>query len=262
MPSVSNPIVDMYQMQLEASRRLADVVFSGTEKIDRVVIEATHRAFTDQLNFAHAIASARDPKGVANLQASFFSRRPDNAVNYQKEIMRVFAEIQNEIGRSVQDYIEQFGSNVASNATAPLKAVQEQANESVFNPVTGMFSVWESAFREVASLANKNMAAARSSFENVANSTVSATADLAQQTTTAASDATRMATEAVTAVDPASSTTGTPNGGGTAGATAATSSVRQAAASVENPGEGAEEKKTSQQQPQSSSHHPSGGKRK
>src|SRR5256885_1747749 len=107
MPTnVLNPIVDMYQTQLEASRQFGDALFSGTEKIDRVIIEATHRAFTEQLKFAQALAATRDPSGMANLQSSF---RPDNAVNYQKEILRIFAEMQNNIGRSVQEYVQQLG---------------------------------------------------------------------------------------------------------------------------------------------------------
>lgn len=214
MPSVLSPIVDLYQTQLEASRRFADVVFSGTEKIDHVVIEATHRAFTEQLNFAQAVASARDPKGVASLQSTFFSRRPESAVNYQKEIMRIFAEIQNEIGRSMQEYAEKFRTNVATNATAPLKVAQEQANDTVFNPMTGMFSVWEQAFKEVASLANRNMAVARSNYENAANVASTAT----QVTGKAVSDATQLATSAAADVNEAATSTATNvtiNGGST-----------------------------------------------
>jgi hypothetical protein len=174
MLNVANPMVDMYQTQLEASRRFADVLFSGTERIDRVVLEAAHRAFTDQLKFAQAVMSARDPQSVANAQSSYFSHRPDNAVNSQKEIMRIFAEIQNEIGRSMQFYVEQLGSSVATNTSAPFQATQERANGAAFNPMTGMFSVWESAFREVASMANRNMAAARTTFENAASTATEA----------------------------------------------------------------------------------------
>lgn len=210
MPNVLNPIVDMYRTQLEASRRFADVMFSGTEKIDRVVIEATHHAFTEQLNFAQAVASARDPKGVANVQSTFFSRRPESTVTYQKEIMRIFAEIQNEIGRSMQEYAEKLGTNVANNAAAPLKVAQEQATDTVFNPMTGMFSVWESAFKEVASLANRNMAAARSSYESAAEAATTAT----QAAARAASDATQLATSATSDVSEAA-TSVTINGGGT-----------------------------------------------
>ncbi len=193
MQTAMNPMVDMYQTQLEASRRLADVVFAGTERIDRVMIEATHRAVTDQLNFAQAVASTRDPNGVANLQATYLSRRPDNAVNYQREIVRIFAEVQSEIGKSMQYYMEQFGSTMANSASAVSSRIgQDKRDNTSFNPVTGMFSVWETAFREIASMTNRNLAAARSSFENV----TSATANAAQRAAAATADATQTATSA------------------------------------------------------------------
>ncbi|MEN3364353.1 MAG: hypothetical protein V7606_1627, partial [Burkholderiales bacterium] len=49
MQTVLNPLVNVYQTQLEASRRFADAVFSGTEKIDRIVLDAVHRIFNQQL---------------------------------------------------------------------------------------------------------------------------------------------------------------------------------------------------------------------
>ena len=179
MPSAMNPIIDMCQTQLEASRRLADVVFSGTERIDRVVIDAAHRAVTDQLNFAQAVVATRDPAGIADLQTTYMSRRPDNAMNYQRELIRVFAEIQSEVGKSMHYYIEQFGSSLNANAATSTRQARDHANDAMFNPMTGMFSVWESAFREVSSLASRNMEAARSSFETVSH----AAADTAQHAT-------------------------------------------------------------------------------
>jgi hypothetical protein len=163
-----NPITDIYHSQLEASRRFAEVFFSGTERIDHVVLEATHRAFTEQLNLAHAAVAIRDPKEIVHLQSNMLSHRPDGAVNFQKEMMRVFAEIQNEMGKSMKEYVERFGSSVARSATAPLKSVQDRTTDTVFNPMTGIFSIWESAFREVAALANKNLTAARAGYEDVA----------------------------------------------------------------------------------------------
>lgn len=202
MQNVLNPMVTMYQTQLEASRRFADAIFSGTEKIDRVVIGATHRVFTEQLRFAQTLSTIRDPRSVGNaLQSSFFSRNPDDAVNYQKEIMRIFAEMQNELGRSLQDYIEQLGTNAATSAAAPLEAVQERANDAVFNPMTSMFSVWETAFKEVAALAKKNMMAARSTAEEAAAKAAEA---VDTYTSTASAPIHEAATVADTAVSSAS----------------------------------------------------------
>lgn len=180
MQNVLSPLINMYQTQLEVSRKFADAIFSGTEKIDRMIIGATHRVFTDQLNFAQAMATVRDPRNVGNaLQSSFMQHTPDEAMNYQKEFMRIFADMQNEIGRSMQDYMTQLGSNAASTATKPLESAQEQTNDAVFNPMTSMFSVWESAFKDVAALAKKNMTAARSTAEDVASRTRQATSNYA-----------------------------------------------------------------------------------
>ncbi|MGE5651861.1 MAG: phasin family protein [Bacillota bacterium] len=189
MQNVLSPMVNMYQSQLEASRRFADAIFAGTEKIDRVVIGATHRAFNEQLKFAQAMSSIRDPRNVGTtFQSSFFSRNPDDTMNYQKEIMRIFAEMQNEIGRSMQDYIQQLGANTPANAAAPLAMTQAQANDAVFNPMTSMFSVWESAFKEVAELAKKNMVAARSAIDSAATKAREGAETLATATGTGVRD--------------------------------------------------------------------------
>lgn len=205
MQNVLSPMVNMYQTQLEASRRFADAIFAGTEKIDRVVIGATHRAFNEQLRFAQAMSNMRDPRNVGTtFQSSLLSRNPDDAVNYQKEIMRIFAEMQNEIGRSMQDYIEQLGSNTVTNTAVPLGVSQAQANDAVFNPMTSMFSVWESAFKEVAELAKKNMVAARSAIDNAATKTregadtiVTAAGASARDMATSAADMARRTTNAI-----------------------------------------------------------------
>jgi hypothetical protein len=216
MQNVLNPLVGVYQTQLEASRRFADAIFSGTEKIDRVVIGATHRVFTEQLNLAQAMTTVRDPRNIgASLQSGMLGRNPDEAMNYQKEIMRIFAEMQNEIGRSMQDYVEQLrkqaGSGTASMAM-PGGSVRDRVED--FNPVTSMFSVWESAFKEVAALAKNNMMAARSNIEGAADRAAQTTAGYAGATIDAASGTTDAVESAVNATAHAarSSATGEEHG--------------------------------------------------
>lgn len=174
MQTVLSPMVNVYQTQLEASRRFADAIFSGTEKMDRVVLDAIHRIFNQQLTLVQAMASARDPQSAASmLQSKLLSRGPDDTMNYQKEVMRIFAEMQNDISKSLQEYVEQLGSTVAvGGALPPLETAQRQAADAMYNPVTSVFSVWESAFKEAAALAKKNMAGTRSAIEDAANRTI------------------------------------------------------------------------------------------
>lgn len=190
MQNGSNPLVTMYNTQLEASRRFAEAVFAGSEKIDRVMRGATQRVFNEQLDLVQAITSARDPRTVGStLQSSLFTRNPDDAVNYQKEIVRIVAEMQNEISRSMQDYMTEIRSGATTSATRPLQAAQVQVNDTVFNPMTSMFSVWESAFKEVAELAKKNMVAARGAVEQAAGKSAQEMASYVESVAGTAQDA-------------------------------------------------------------------------
>jgi hypothetical protein len=240
MSNVQNPMADIYHSQLEASRRFAEVLFSGTERIDHVVIEATHHAFTNQLNLAHAAVSVRDPKELANIQSNMLAHRPDNAINFQKEMMRVFAEIENEMGKSMKEYIEKFGSSISRGATAPLKSAQEKSADAMTNPMTGMFSLWETAFREVASMTNKNLAATTTTMqqaaEDVMHTTVQVGESSADQTAGIAKIAAQAAAEAAATVlhEHLNSTRQGPNGA---------TSVASAAAADHAPGR-TEEKET------------------
>ena len=205
MQNAMNPLLTMYQTQLEASRRFAEVVFAGTEKIDRVMIGATQRVFNDQLNLAQAMTTARDPRTMgATWQSSMMSRSPDDAVSYQKEIVRIVAEMQNEITRSMQEYIEQIRTNAAPGATRTFEAAPTQANDAMFNPMTSMFSVWESAFKEVAELAKKNMTAARGAMDEAASRSgraattfADAAAGAVHQATSTVDHAARKTTQAI-----------------------------------------------------------------
>ena len=164
MQNVLNPIADMYQSQLEVSRQFSNIIFSGVGKIDRVVIEATHHAVDEQLRMAQSVATARDPSGAASAQSRFFTK-PSGVMPYQQEVMRIFAEMQNEIGRAMKKYLEKIRNNMSHTATAPFQAAQQRATDTVVNPMTGVFSMWESAFRDVTAMADKNMAAGRSAFD-------------------------------------------------------------------------------------------------
>ncbi len=170
MQKVLNPMTNVYQTQLEASRQFADAIFSGAEKIDHVLLEASHRACIEQLKFAQSLVAVRDAQGAVNAQAMFFSQRPDRAMDYQRELIRVITEVQSELGKSMRNYLEQLRSGTASGVSALEKdteAEREIYNPLAYNPLAGMMSAWQSAFREATTVASRNMEAARSTFANV-----------------------------------------------------------------------------------------------
>jgi hypothetical protein len=179
-----NPLVNIVQNQLDASMRLADAVFLGKGKIDRVILDATHQAVENNLQMARALTEVQDPSQFKDLQTKL-AFHPEKNMHYQQEILSAVADIQAEIGKSVQNYMERFGQSTAGKLSDGVQTYANKEsgnqNQGMFNPVTSMFSVWERAFRDVTSLTNKNLATANKAAENgayTAANSLSETADM------------------------------------------------------------------------------------
>jgi len=187
MQNAFGPFVSLYQSQLAASRRFADAMFAGTEKIDRAMIGATHRAVTEQLDLVQTLAASNYPGEFGSaFRSSLLSRNSGTALDYQKELMEIVSEVQSDLGRSFQDYVRELGTP-ASNAEATPRAApapasapaSAPANNAMLNPVTSMFSMWESAFKEVAALAKQNMMTAGPAQSEAARALASTAAAIA-----------------------------------------------------------------------------------
>ncbi|MFM8466506.1 MAG: phasin family protein [Oxalobacteraceae bacterium] len=168
-----NPMVDLFHYQLEASMHLAEVVFSGTEKIDRAMLDVSHQAVDGQLALARAVTDFRDPVRREALQASLASR-PEKAMQCHQQIMSVMLEIQSAFGQSLRRYLERCSQNAAQQ-TGELMHSAESAGGSghgpgtpanLANPFTGMLAVWEEAFREAGKLASQNVLVAGGRLES------------------------------------------------------------------------------------------------
>ena len=163
-----NPVTDLMRFQLDASIELADAMFSGTEKIDRAMLDVTHHAVDGQLKLARAVADMRDPGKLADLQVSM-AGRPEKTMRCQQEIMTALVEMQAEFGKSIRNYMERLSQTAAEQADQAGERLSSSAQETASataNPFTGMLSVWEQAFREASRLANQNMLVARNSMES------------------------------------------------------------------------------------------------
>lgn len=178
MQNMVNPFLGVYQTQIDASRRFLDTLFSTTEKIDQVVRGAAQRAVNEQLNFAEAVSQARDPASIGSAwQSGMATRNTDQTVNYQRELFRIVVEMQSELGKGAQEYVEQlrnqaasgFKPQVAASATPP-------ATDGTPHPMASLFSAWQDAFKQAGSLAQRNFSAATSTFND-------AVASATQQTT-------------------------------------------------------------------------------
>ncbi len=165
-----NPMMDIMHYQLEASIHLADAVFSGTEKIDRAMLDVTHQAVDGHLKLARAVADIRDPTKLADLQVSI-AGRPEKTIHCQQQIMAALVEIQAEIGKSVRDYMDRLSQTAVGGVVdiSEQASAAQEPSDAMLSPFTGMMSVWEQAFREASRMASQNMIAAHSSVESAAN---------------------------------------------------------------------------------------------
>jgi hypothetical protein len=170
-----NPMIDLVHYQLEASMHLAEVVFTGTEKIDRLMLDVTHQVVDGQLALARAVTDMRDPARIEALQESLASR-PEKAMHCHRQIVSALVEIQSEFGRSIRDYLERCGQSAAQqvgDVMHPAESVSGSGHVSgalinSMSPFTGMLSVWQEAFKEVGKLANQNVLAASGGLESAA----------------------------------------------------------------------------------------------
>lgn len=171
MQQIPNPMANLYQAQLEVSRRFTDAMFEGAEKLDQLVLKAAHHAVSEQMRLAQVLAGGMNPADPG-LAENLVRRSSGEAMNYQAEIMRVVAEMQTEFGKSMQGYIEQVASQPSrapGRGTESATSTPTGAGGAVPNPMTSMLSMWETAFKEATAMATRNMAAARSNVQRTAD---------------------------------------------------------------------------------------------
>lgn len=202
MQNMTNPFMGMYQTQIEASRRFLDTIFSTTEKLDQVVRGAAQRAVNEQLNFAEAVTQAKDATSIGTTwQSGMASRNSDQAVNYQRELIRIIVEMQSELGKGAQDYVEQLRNQAASGFKPQVDASAAQAATNVVpNPMTSLFSAWQDAFKQAGSLAQRNLSATTSTFTDALGTAAQQTSRYVDAT---AGNARNLAASAENSVDSA-----------------------------------------------------------
>lgn len=200
MQNMANPFLGMYQTQIDASRRFLDTIFSSTEKIDHVFRGAAHRAVNEQLNFAEAFTHAKDPASLSAVwQSRMVSRNSDQAVNYQRELIRIVVEMQSELGKGVQDYVEQLRTQTTGGLIRQDSvSTASPTSETMSNPMNSLFSAWQSAFKEASSRAQRNLSTVNSAFSNTGASTARETSRYVAATAGAVSDVAAAAENGIT----------------------------------------------------------------
>jgi phasin family protein len=171
MQAMTNPALDTYQQQIDASRHIAEAVFDGTDRMEHLMLDATRKAFDERMKFYQALAAARDPQGVAALQSAFFSHTPEQMLKVQQEVMKIVTESQDQINKTMQHY--KLGFNGQSAETS-MPSNSENAQTST-NALTSLFHMWDKAFKDTVALTTGSIASTlapvHSEGDNVVNIT-------------------------------------------------------------------------------------------
>lgn len=139
MPNVVGQMADIYQTQLAASRRVADVVLTGTGEIDRLMIDAARRAVTTQLQrLQSTVASGEMPSPS---DTNVYEGVQTNAA-IPTEIVRIVSEMQTEIGKTLQACMQQVSSEIAHHVALQSETARSSSSNA-FGPVGDIFSTWQ-----------------------------------------------------------------------------------------------------------------------
>jgi phasin family protein len=144
MQTNTNPVLDSYQQQLDASRHIAEVVFDGADRMEHLMLDTTRKAFDERMKFYQALAAVRDPQGIAALQSAFFSQTPEQMLKVQQELMHIVSDSQEKIAKTMQFYKNGYNSSDASRLTAADAAGSSHTNGAL----TSMFAMWDKALKD------------------------------------------------------------------------------------------------------------------
>ncbi len=153
-----NPMLDLYQAQLEASRNISNIIMSNTEKMDHLALTAAKSGVGDQLKYAQALGAARDPEGLKTLQSTFAKQTPDAMLSYCRDVFKVFAETNTEIGKVAEEYLEEMKTVAVKTGRGAARAasIGAPATEPVA-PSVNFLNLWTNAYQQFADLTKQYM---------------------------------------------------------------------------------------------------------
>ncbi|MBC7415443.1 MAG: phasin family protein [Herminiimonas sp.] len=161
MSDLFTPLSDLLQTHLETSRRVADTMFAGTGKIDHTVLEVSHHALDEHFRYAQAIGNSRDPQMLSNLHTKYWAAKPGEFQMFQKKMVQIVTELQNDLGRVGQSYLEQISLRAMRGTPAGTSAASDPMSAAPMNPFSSAVSVWQNTMRGMSTVADQTISAAR-----------------------------------------------------------------------------------------------------
>ena len=145
MSNFLTPLGDLCQSQLDASRRINDALFTGTGRVDRAMLDASHHAIDEQLRYVQAVGATRDVQGLSNLQSNYWVRPPQQLLQLQQEFVRILAEMHHEVGRATQACFVPLFDSWLEAMPPRSQRIPGSSRSAPGNPFSAMMPTWDAA---------------------------------------------------------------------------------------------------------------------
>lgn len=166
---------------------LANTAFASAERIAALNLHTARSVLEDSVSNAKTLLGAKDAQEALSLQASLAQPNVEKAVAYSRSVYEISAQTQEELSKVVEAQFAEFNKNVAGlldkvSKTAP--AGSDVAVAAVKSAIAAANSAYDSlnkAAKQVAEIAEANVAAATNAAVKTVGATSSATAAAAKK---------------------------------------------------------------------------------
>jgi phasin family protein len=158
---MQNPIQDLHQAQLEATRQVANIVLSSAQKMDHLTLSTAKDSMNDQIKYAEALGAVRDPSGVKAVHSAFSKQTPDAMLNYYRELFKVFSESNAEIGKIAESYLEDMKLAAIKTANGATRNMDMAASVSEAAPAgADILGLWNAGYKQLSKMTEQYLKAA------------------------------------------------------------------------------------------------------
>jgi phasin family protein len=158
MTNPVQPILNLYEAQLQASKELANIILSGAERIDRIAIEATKDGLNKQITYAQALTAVKDLQGAAVLKTAFLQPNNEQALAFYQDMLKTLAETYAGMTQTVESYLKEFSQN-ASGAISGAGQGAGQPTPAI--AANNVLEFWNTAWRQLNAMSEQYTRAAQ-----------------------------------------------------------------------------------------------------
>jgi phasin family protein len=167
---------------VEAMLTLANTAFASAERFAALNLNTARAVLEDSVNNAKTLLGAKDLQEVISLQATLAQPSVEKAVAYSRSVYEISAQTQEEFSKLVEAQFAEVNKNVASSLDKAAKSapagsdVAVAAVKSAIAAANSAYDTMSKAAKQVAEIAEANVAAATNATVKAVGATATAKA--------------------------------------------------------------------------------------